>query len=144
MSRNETTISVGIIGSMIASVFGGWSQAMTTLLIFMAIDYICGMLAAIVFHNSKKTEDGRLDSNAGWKGLVKKGVELLIVLVAHRLDLVLESQIVKDAVVIAFIVNETVSIGENASRLGIIMPTPIQSALKVLVGKQEDDHKSSK
>ena len=143
MSRNETTISVGIIGSMIASVFGGWSQAMTTLLIFMIIDYICGMLAA-VFHNSKKTEDGRLDSNAGWKGLVKKGVELLIVLVAHRLDLVLESQIVKDAVVIAFIVNETVSIGENASRLGIIMPTPIQSALKVLVGKQEDDHKSSK
>lgn len=76
---------IGVVGSLIASAFGGWDAALITLILFMAIDYISGLLVAGVFHNSKKTETGTLESRAGWKGLCRKGMTLLFVLIAYRL-----------------------------------------------------------
>ena len=73
---------MGVIGGGIASLFGGWDAALMTLLIFMGIDYLTGLLVAGVFSNSNKSENGSLESRAGWKGLCRKGVTLLIVLVA--------------------------------------------------------------
>ena len=52
---------VGVVGAFIASLFGGWDAGLMTLIIFMAIDYISGLLIAGVFHNSKKTESGTLE-----------------------------------------------------------------------------------
>ena len=99
--------AAGILGSGIASLFGGWDTALVTLVWFMAIDYITGMLVAGVFHKSPKTPGGGLESRAGWKGLIRKGVTLLVVLVATRLDLLIGDQsFIRDAVVIAFIVND--------------------------------------
>ena len=69
---------VGIVGSFIASLFGGWDAALVTLLTFMVIDYISGLVVAGVFHNSKKTENGALESKAGWKGLCRKCMTSLI------------------------------------------------------------------
>ena len=57
--------AIGVIGGYIASLFGGWSAALTTLLIFMGIDYASGLLIAGLFHASPKTKDGRLESFAG-------------------------------------------------------------------------------
>ena len=51
---------IGLIGSFIASLFGGWDAALITLISFMAIDYITGLLVAGVFHKSQKTENGAL------------------------------------------------------------------------------------
>ena len=79
---------IGVSGSALASLFGGWDAALKTLIIFMAIDYITGLIVAGVFKTSEKTENGALESRAGWKGLCRKGVTLLVVLVACRLDLV--------------------------------------------------------
>ena len=84
-------VGIGIIGAFIAQLYGGWTQGMTTLIIMMAVDYITGLLVAGIWHKSQKTEDGRLESRAGWKGVVRKGVTLLIVLVAARLDLVIDT-----------------------------------------------------
>lgn len=123
---------VGLLGSWIASLFGGWDAALGTLIVFMAVDYITGLIAAGVFHNSPKSSGGALESGAGWKGLCKKGVTLLIVLVACRLDLVIGSNFIRDAVVIAFIANETISIVENAGLMGVGIPEPILSAIDVL------------
>lgn len=123
---------VGLLGSWIASLFGGWDAALVTLIVFMAVDYITGLIAAGVFHNSPKSSGGALESGAGWKGLCKKGVTLLIVLVACRLDLVIGSNFIRDAVVIAFIANETISIVENAGLMGVGVPEPILSAIDVL------------
>ena len=123
---------VGLLGSWIASLFGGWDAAMVTLIVFMAVDYITGLIAAGVFHNSPKSTGGALESGAGWKGLCKKGVTLLVVLVACRLDLVIGSNFIRDAVVIAFIANETISIVENAGLMGVGIPEPILSAIDVL------------
>ena len=80
---------IGVAGSFIASLFGGFDAALVTLLIFMGIDYVTGLIVAGIFHASKKTENGMLESRAGWKGLCRKGVTLLVVLVACRLDLVM-------------------------------------------------------
>ncbi len=128
---------VGLLGSWIASLFGGWDAAMVTLIVFMAVDYITGLIAAGVFHNSPKSTGGALESGAGWKGLCKKGVTLLVVLVACRLDLVIGSNFIRDAVVIAFIANETISIVENAGLMGVGIPEPILSAIDVLRNRSE-------
>ena len=129
--------AVGAIGGAFASFFGGWDAALTTLLIFMGIDYLTGLIVAGVFHKSQKTKTGSLESRAGWKGLCRKGVTLLIVLVACRLDLLTGSTFIRDAVVIAFVVNETLSIIENAGLMGVPIPSVIVKAIEVLKKRSE-------
>ena len=129
---------IGVIGAFIARVYGGWDAALTTLVIFMTIDYITGMLVAGVFHKSEKTENGALGSKAGFIGLCKKGVIMLIVLMSCRLDMVVGSTFIKDATVIAFITNETISIIENAAAMGVPIPSPIMQAIDILRKKSDD------
>lgn len=130
---------IGVVGGCIASLFGGWDAALVTLIIFMGVDYLTGLIVAGVFHNSEKTETGTLESRAGWKGLCRKGVSLLVVLVACRLDLVIGSNFIRDSVVIAFIANETLSIVENAGLMGIPIPAVIARAIDVLKKKAESE-----
>lgn len=130
---------IGVSGSFIASLFGGFDAALATLLIFMGIDYITGLIVAGVFHTSEKTANGTLESRAGWKGLCRKGVTLLVVLVACRLDLIMGSSFMRDAVVIAFVANETISIIENAGLMGIPIPAVITKAIEVLKNKSETE-----
>lgn len=131
--------AMGVLGSGIAAVFGGWDGAMVTLVLFMGVDYLTGMLVAGVFHNSPKTEGGRLESRAGWKGLIRKGAVLLVVLVAWRLDLLVGSEhFFRDAAVIAFVVNEGLSILENIALMGVRVPPVVRRALEVLRKKGEE------
>ena len=134
---------IGVVGGFIASLFGGWDAALVTLIIFMGVDYLTGLIVAGVFHNSEKTETGTLESRAGWKGLCRKGVSLLVVLVACRLDLVIGSNFIRDSVVIAFIANETLSIVENAGLMGIPIPAVIARAIDVLKKKAESEDKKN-
>lgn len=135
MTKNILISIIGIVGSAIASAFGGWSTGLTTLVIFMAIDYLTGLIVAGVFHKSTKTETGTLESRAGFKGLCRKGAMLLVVLVAYRLDLAVGTTYIKDAVIIAFIANETISIIENAGLMGVQIPDTIKNAIDVLQKK---------
>lgn len=131
--------TAGIAGAIVASWFGGWTAAMTTLLVFMGIDYLTGILVAGVFHASPKTEDGTLESRAGWKGLVRKGMTLLIVLVAARIDLLLGTTYFRDGVCIAFIVNELLSIIENAGLMGVPIPDALSKAIELLKKKSDGE-----
>lgn len=141
MHLNEAKVAVmggaAVIGGVIGQAFGGLDAAFQTLIIFMAIDYITGLVVAGVFGTSDKTESGHLESRAGWKGLCRKGVTLLVVLVSARLDIVLGTAFVRDAVVIAYIVNETISIIENAGLMGLPVPDVIMQAIEQLQGKHE-------
>ena len=132
---------IGIVGSTVAAAFGGWDAAMITLVSMMVIDYLTGVLVAGVFHNSPKTENGTLESKAGWKGLCRKGMTLLIVLVASRLDIILGTGFIRDAVIIGYIANETISIIENAGLMGVPIPEAIKKAIEVLQqkGSQEGE-----
>lgn len=137
--RQTLCMLAGIVGSMISNAFGGWDTAMATLVIFMAVDYITGLVVAGVFHRSGKSESGSLDSRAGFKGLCRKGGVLLLVLVATRVDLVLGVDFVRDAVCIGFTANELLSILENAGLMGIPIPKVLTKAIDVLQSKTEVD-----
>lgn len=130
---------IGVVGSFIASLFGGWDAALITLLIFMGIDYISGLTVAGVFHASKKTESGTLESRAGWKGLCRKCMTLLFVLVAYRLDIAIGVSYIRDAVIIGFMANELISIAENAGLMGVPLPTIITRAIDILTKKSNED-----
>lgn len=128
---------VGVVGAFISSLCGGWDAGMCTLIIFMAIDYASGLIVAGVFKKSKKSETGALESRAGWKGLCRKCMTLLFVLIAYRLDLIIGTKYIRDAVIIAFIANELISITENAGLMGVPLPDIITKAIDVLKKKSE-------
>ena len=125
----------GITGSLVAKAFGGWDAALTTLIIFMAADYLTGFIVAGVFHQSKKSQNGALESRVGWKGLCRKGVTLLFVLIAYRLDLALNLDFIRTTVIIGFMANELISIIENAGLMGIPIPKILGRAIDILTQK---------
>ena len=133
----------GAIGAAIASFFGGWDAGLVTLVIFMVIDYLTGLIVAGVFKNSNKTENGALESKAGWKGLCRKGATLAIVLVAYRLDLLIGSNYIRDAVIIGFCLNELISMIENAGLMGIDLPPVLIKAIDVLKNNNNTQEQES-
>lgn len=128
---------IGAVGSGIAALFGGWDTGLVSLLIFMGLDYVSGLVVAGVFHKSNKTDTGSLESKAGWKGLCRKCMTLVFVLVAYRLDLVIETNYIRDAVIIAFMANELISLVENAGLMGIPLPAVITKAIDILQKNQK-------
>ena len=136
--KNVICTIVGVAGSLVASLFGGWTASLTTLLIFMGIDYLSGLIVAGVFHNSPKTETGALESRAGLKGLIRKFTMLLFVLIGHRLDVAVGTTYIRDAICIAFMANELLSIVENAGLMGVPIPAVITNAIDILKKKTNE------
>ena len=128
----------GMLGSFFSQLYGGWDKDMTTLITCMAIDFIMGLVIAVVFKKSPKTQSGAADSMSCFRGLCKKCVILLFVLLAHRLDVTLGVTYIKTAAVIGFIVNEVISIIENAGIMGIPLPKAFTKALELLKKDDED------
>lgn len=141
MSKEGLCTAIGAIGGLISAAFGGWDQALATLVIFMIIDYGMGITVAAVFHKSKKTANGALESRAGWKGLCRKCATLLFVLIAYRLDLAIGTHYIRDAVIIGFMANELISIVENAGLMGLPLPGVIEDAVEVLTEKAKNEKK---
>ncbi|MGN0509184.1 MAG: holin family protein [Ruminococcus sp.] len=131
----------GVLGAAIAEALGGWDNAVITLIAFMAIDFVMGLICALVFGKSNKSANGSLSSSACWKGLIKKVCTLLIVVVAQRIDILIGSEYIRNAVVIAFCVSELISICENAGLMGIL-PEGVQKilnkAIDVLKNKNDE------
>ena len=159
MKENICTL-IAVIGAIFTSLVGGWDSAMNTLVIFMAIDFMTGFVTAIL-GKSKHSGSGKLNSKAVWVGLAKKFCIILRVIVAMRIDILLETTYVRDATCIGFCVNELLSIVENTSLMGISYPPAMKKALEVLqkkaghtntdaqnlldeIEKQEDDNGSKK
>lgn len=131
-------ILAGAIGGIITQILGGWSIALTILVICMAIDYGSGLVVAGVFHASPKSTGGGLDSNVGWKGLVRKVATLVIILIAHFVDMLLGTEYIRDAVVIAFTINEIVSILENCALMGVPIPKVLLNGIDILHQQASD------
>ena len=130
--------ALALVGSALAELLGGWDQALQTLVIFMAADWITGgILLPAVFRKSPKSPNGALESRAGWKGLCRKAMTLLYVLIAARLDLLLGVDYVRDAVCIGFIANEALSIVENAGLMGMPLPEAVRKGIDVLKSTSE-------
>lgn len=124
--------ALGVVGSFLATAFGGWDAALAALLVCISVDYVSGSIVALVFHNSSKSESGAYNSAYGLKGLCKKGLMLLFVLVAVQLDALMGADYVRDAVCIGFCTNEILSIVENLGLAGVPMPQAVVKALEQL------------
>lgn len=126
----QTIISVA--GGFLSWLVGGWSLLLTVLLLLNIFDYVTGVAA----------NWGQISSKVGFKGIVKKGLIWIWVAIANLIYIVLLDQglsigqVIPDAVVIAFIINEIVSIAENSAKLGVNIPEPIQKALAIFKEKE--------
>ena len=126
----------GVMGATVAYLFGGWTEDMVTLIVAMTVDFLLGLLIASVFNKSPKSDSGKISSKSCFLGLCKKCTMLLFVLIAYRLDVSLGTDYIKPATVIAFIVNELISIVENAGIIGIPMPEIVTKAIDLLKSKE--------
>lgn len=127
--------AIGAVLGWIVNMSGGWSEDLTTLLIFMAVDFFLGLAIAAVWKKSPKSDTGSLSSWSAWKGLCRKGAALLVILIAYRLDVTLGVNYIRTAVIIAFIVNEGISILENLGIMGVKYPEALKKALDILTDK---------
>lgn len=135
--KNYISTALGILGGILSYLVGGFDTPLMALIICMAIDYATGLIVAGVFHQSPKSPNGGLESHAGWKGLARKFVTILIVVVAHLMDLLLGVCYIRDAVIIGFCANEIISILENAGLMGLGIPEPIREAIDLLISRKE-------
>lgn len=124
------------IGGAIAGLFGGWDKLLVVLVAMMAVDYVSGVLVAVM-GKSQKTEYGGLSSKVGAYGLAKKGLMMLVVLVAALLDRAIGTQaaVFRDAACWFYIANEGLSLLENLSLAGV----PFPEKLKEMLGQRRDE-----
>lgn len=130
--KNSVLAALAAVGSFVAHALGGWDAAMQVLVAMMAADYLTGVLVAAVWQRSNKSTTGALDSKAGFKGLLKKGMILLLVWVAVLLDTAMAVSYVRTAVVLFFVGNEGLSLLENLGLMGVPFPAFLKKALEAL------------
>lgn len=136
--KNAVFAALAATGTVIANAMGGWDAALRVLVCFMAADYLTGILVAAVFKQSPKSAGGALESRAGFKGLVRKGVILLLVWISALLDNVTGADDVRTAVCLFFIANEGLSILENTAIMGVPYPSFVKNMLEAVKEKGED------
>ena len=130
--KNTVLAVLAAAGSAIAQALGGWDVALKVLICFMALDYATGWLVAAIWHKSGKSKTGALESNASYKGLVRKGVMLCLVWMAALLDQATGSDFARDAICMFFVANEGLSILENTAIMGVPYPTFIKNMLDAI------------
>ncbi|MCM1511464.1 MAG: phage holin family protein [Clostridium sp.] len=121
------------ISLALVAVFGGFDKVIYGLIVFMILDYVTGVICAVL-GKSHKTSGGGLSSSAGVKGLLKKGAMLLTVVFANQLDIVTGVGVCRDAVAAMLAFNESVSVIENLGIIGIKMPEQITKVLEKMKG----------
>ncbi|MDD7793706.1 phage holin family protein [Clostridium sp. 'White wine YQ'] len=141
--KNTIFVVVGAVGGTIGTVLGGYSSILIALIGCMIIDYVTGLIVALVFKNSPKTSTGAAQSKAGLIGLIKKIFILLIIVMVNQIDVVLGSNgFLRNAAMIGFMANECLSIIENAGLMGIDLPPAVKNAIDILKKKSEVNNES--
>lgn len=135
MMKNWICTIIGVIGGAITTFLGGWDMGIITLVICMGTDYFFGLVVAGIFHASKKTAHGGLESRIGWKGLFRKICTLILIGICSMLDRYFRVNFLRDAIVIAFISNEIISIVENLGLMGVPIPKRLKDAIEILKDK---------
>ena len=130
--KNGVLAALATVGTFVAHALGGWDAAMQVLVALMALDYLTGILVAAVWQRSNKSSTGALDSKAGFKGLCKKGMILLLVWLGVLLDNAFGTTYVRMAVIIFFIGNEGISFLEHLGLMGVPFPEFLKKALEAL------------
>ena len=130
--KNGILAALAAVGSWVANALGGWDASMQVLVALMVADYLTGVLVAAVWQRSNKSASGALDSKAGFKGILKKCMILLLVWIGVLLDNATGVNYIRMAVVLFFVGNEGISLLENLGLMGVPVPAFLKRALEAL------------
>lgn len=123
--------AAGAVGTWTSYMFGEWNNALDTLLTLMVLDYVSGLLAAYI--NPRLA----LNSQKGFKGIARKMYMLIIVALAHKVDVILGVSGVCVVATWFYIGNEGLSITENAAKAGVPIPETIKNSLEQLAREKK-------
>lgn len=139
MTWDKIIKGVAAAGGAIAGWYGGWSDALTVLVVFMVADYILGCFCALA-GKSTKTESGHFLSQVAFGGIMKKAVIMLVVLLAVHLDRAIGNgtPMFQSMATFFYIATEGLSVVENCGLLGVPIPKPLRQALEALRDKNDD------
>ena len=141
--KQVISLVIGALTTGILKVIGEPTQDLKILLLLMVIDLIVGFTVSAVWHKSSKTKSGKVSSKVMFKGIVKKILTLVLVVVAYQIDILLGYNVIRHITIIAFIVQEIISILENIAITGIKSPDIITKALDVLERSVNDEFSNS-
>jgi len=125
-------MAISVIGGWLGYFVGGVDGLMTALIIFMVADYATGIMCAVI--------DKKLSSAVGFKGIFKKMLIIMLVGIAHIVDIhvVGTGEALRSAVICFYLSNEGVSMLENAAHLGLPIPEKLKGILAQLHNRAED------
>lgn len=126
---NSISVVFGVIGGLIVSFLGGWDGLAITLVSFIVLDWITGLLKAIYNKN--------LSSYTGFRGIIKKVVILIVVGVTVLLEKNMGIPAIREIVMMFFIANEGISLLENVSQMGVPFPEKLKEILIQLRNKEK-------
>ena len=136
---NTIQLVLTAVGGWLGYFLGGCDGLIYTLLAFVVLDYVTGIMCAIV--------DKRLSSQIGFKGLFKKVLIFALVGIGHLLDVQILGAVgvLRTAVIFFYLSNEGVSLIENAAHLGLPIPAKLKAVLEQLHDRaeKEDDHEQT-
>ena len=134
--------SVAAAGGFVLGLYGKWDVLMTVLVCCMAVDYVLGIIVALM-GKSPKTENGGLASDIGFKGLLKKAVIMMLVLLASLVDMAIGTgaNSFRTMACLFYIANEGLSVIENSALAGVPWPEKLKNALEMM--KTKDDVKEN-
>ena len=137
MSKIQIIIDsiAGAVGAVLGFMYGEVNGLFWALIAFMALDYITGVIVAII--------EKRLSSEVGFRGLAKKFLILVFVAVGHISDTYIlgGTPAAMSAVMLFYIANEGISIIENAAALGLPVPKKLTSIMEQIKNKSESEEK---
>lgn len=137
--KTEVLAITGISFGWICNLLGGGDAVLKFLLLLMLVDYLTGLAIALIFKKSPKTETGAANSAIGFKGICKKIMMLFMVLIAYKADAMLGLDYIRSSAILAFTVNELVSLLENAGLMGVKIPPVLLNLIDVLKIKEEKE-----
>lgn len=116
---------------------GGFDLFLEALLVCMLVDYIMGLTVAGLYQRSEKTDTGGLNSFVGWMGISKKITSLLFVIIGVELQKMTGIVAIREGIIVALVLNELISIIENAGLMGVPVPKPLLDVIDVLKAKEK-------
>ena len=128
----ELTLASG--AALLNMLYGDWDGLLTALLCFVILDYVTGVICAIVDH--------RLSSQIGFKGVCKKVLIFIMVGIGHLLDAYVlgsDGSMIRTAVIVFYLANEGLSIVENAGHVGLPIPKKLKLVLEQLHDRDEKE-----
>lgn len=128
---NSISVAFGVIGGLVVSFLGGWDGLAITLVSFIVLDWITGLLKAIYNKN--------LSSYTGFRGIIKKVVILIVVGVTVLLENNMGIPAIREIVMMFFIANEGISLLENVSQMGVPFPEKLKDILIQLRNKDKEE-----